>query len=526
MHCYDNDYSVFSILPPFNTVNAQVIRAGASPVILNNTQASVVYSAVADRTRSINTTSEGKTNFWSYVAGLFGVTLPTDQGLTGSRMPGASNGAQSFLAFDPVIKWFTAEGIPITSYDDRMKKNPYPLMNIQPYETGSAVIPAPLSVVLPVSDEMHCSDCHNNGGKGANNAVRKKYGITSWSRSASSKVRYRENILILHDATRGTSLLTATPVLCASCHYSPALDLTGAGPTGNQIGKSMLSMAVHGKHGKAVDGTIPSATKPAIIPDTGVAACYKCHPGSVTKCLRGAMGAAGITCQNCHGGMLAVGGAYAARTPWVNEPKCQSCHTGDAMSHQGPSIRSRIAYDPGDPAATPLTATNQRFAENAAALYRNSTGHGGLACQACHGSTHAEWPTGTSLANDNLAAKQIQGHAGPVIECVVCHGSGQSRTTNGPHGLHNVNSASWNTGHGSFFESNQAGCQACHGATLQGTVLSRAAANRLLMTDDNRTVYVAKGSPVPCTLCHENPLNGGGNSLSRISSPRKIRKIQ
>jgi hypothetical protein len=28
MHCYDNDYSVFSILPPFNTVNAQVVRRG------------------------------------------------------------------------------------------------------------------------------------------------------------------------------------------------------------------------------------------------------------------------------------------------------------------------------------------------------------------------------------------------------------------------------------------------------------------------------------------------------------------
>ena len=27
MHCMDDDYSVFSILPPFNTVDAQLINA-------------------------------------------------------------------------------------------------------------------------------------------------------------------------------------------------------------------------------------------------------------------------------------------------------------------------------------------------------------------------------------------------------------------------------------------------------------------------------------------------------------------
>jgi hypothetical protein len=70
MHCYDNDYSVFSILPPFNTVNAQVVRRGTGgnkPVILDQTQANLYYWAVKDEKGSINKTSKDRTNFWDYV---------------------------------------------------------------------------------------------------------------------------------------------------------------------------------------------------------------------------------------------------------------------------------------------------------------------------------------------------------------------------------------------------------------------------------------------------------------------------
>jgi hypothetical protein len=36
----------------------------------------------------------------------------------------------------------------------------------------------------------------------------------------------------------------------------------------------MFSFAVHGRHGKDLNGNIPSATSPAIIPGVDVAACY------------------------------------------------------------------------------------------------------------------------------------------------------------------------------------------------------------------------------------------------------------
>ena len=66
MHCMDDDYSVFTILPPFNTVNAQLINAQGK-LVLSPTGLSLSYEAVADLDGSINRTSAGKTNFWDYL---------------------------------------------------------------------------------------------------------------------------------------------------------------------------------------------------------------------------------------------------------------------------------------------------------------------------------------------------------------------------------------------------------------------------------------------------------------------------
>src|SRR5512140_3891295 len=92
MHCTDADFSVLSLLPPYNTIHAQVIDpTGArvtDPVAAGIT---VTYEAIADSSGSINTTSQGKTNFWQYVTPLYGGSPPVDVGLTGVRMPGAGN---------------------------------------------------------------------------------------------------------------------------------------------------------------------------------------------------------------------------------------------------------------------------------------------------------------------------------------------------------------------------------------------------------------------------------------------------
>src|SRR5512137_1471382 len=61
MHCMDSDYSVFSILPPYNTIEAQLIVGGK--LVKSGTGYTITYEAVADPDGSMNSTSVGKGNW-------------------------------------------------------------------------------------------------------------------------------------------------------------------------------------------------------------------------------------------------------------------------------------------------------------------------------------------------------------------------------------------------------------------------------------------------------------------------------
>ena len=202
---------------------------------------------------------------------------------------------------------FNAQGVPIFPVDDAGQINRYPLMRLTATDKSTGKPIASLDVVLPVSEETTCSDCHATGG-----AATRASGIT-WSSNANLEVQTRENVLLLHDARMGTNLMASKPVLCAGCHYSAALDLAGTGPTGNQVGPPTMSAAMHAYHADKMLASNGSAlwdrwtTQGAALPAPTQQACYSCHPGRTTQCLRGAMTDA-LTCQNCHGGMSAVGG--------------------------------------------------------------------------------------------------------------------------------------------------------------------------------------------------------------------------
>ena len=525
MHCLDREFSVFSILPPFNVVHSQVVEKQATgPRLLNADAVEAAYLAATDADGSVNTTSlGGKSDFWDYADALFGTTLDEGESLTGLFMPAdhpTAPGPQA-MTFDATHDWFSAEGIPITPIDDAMLTNTYPMMRIRASDAGSGSTLTELDIVLPVATETDCRACHATGGMASF-----RPGVV-WASDADLEVQAKKNILLLHDASHATSLASRTPVLCSGCHYSRALDLSGSGPTGDQVGKPTFSEVMHRYHGHVVDENsdpvFPSGA--SATPDN---TCYRCHPGAVTQCQRGAMKTGGMECLDCHGDMIAVGGENvlltdgsidglndgSRRRPWLDLPRCQSCHTGDAVSHlsgtgmelASDGIRLTQTYLTGDTAASPIKATNRRFAEDADTLFRFSTGHGGIYCEGCHGSTHAIWPNADPTANDNTAAQQIQGHAGNIIECTACHASGSlARTTDGPHGMHNVNDASWaDGGHEHFFERDANGCRACHGPALTGTPLARVAADRLFNIEHG-TVSFSQGDLVRCDRCHEMP---------------------
>jgi hypothetical protein len=244
--------------------------------------------------------------------------------------------------------------------------DPYPFFVVTVLDSSNTIIAETVNVA-PASTEMSCYLCHT--------------GATVQESGA--------NILAAHDRNSGTSLLSQAqggqPVLCNSCHADAAM-----GVMTNNGAQRGLSAAMHTFHADKLTGTnLPANT------------CQSCHPGPQTQCLRDAMAKQGITCTNCHGSMADVGSPE--RIAWVNLPTCESCHG----QNLGKSTTTQIE--------APNTA-------DAAALYRNRTAHGGggIYCAACHGSPHAIYPTLT--ARDNEQSIRLQGTAGYISQCSVCHG--------------------------------------------------------------------------------------------------------
>jgi len=519
MHCMDADFSVLAILPPYNTIHAQLIDPNGR-LVADPAGITVTYQAVADLDGSYNSTSGGgKTNFWDYVMPLFNAALAPDQGLAAFDMPGVSNTPQA-MHFDAGLRWFTAEGIPLTPYDDSGRKNPYPLMRLVARDASGNVL-ATTDIVLPVSDEMSCRDCHSSSSGPAAEPV------AGWVNNANPELDYRLNVLLLHDQYQvgdpafaaalvaagydplglyATATSAGRPVLCADCHGSNALPGTGL------AGIAPLTQAIHSRHAGVVDPnngmTLGSSANRS--------ACYTCHPGSETRCLRGAMGHAvaadgslAMQCQSCHGDMSTVGDA--SRQGWFDEPTCQQCHSGTATRNNG-QIRYTSVFTPS---GEPRVAVDRTFATNpdtpapGVSLFRFSSGHGGLQCEACHGSTHAIFPS--SHRNDNVQSVLIQNHVGTLVECQACHGSSPQTTDGGPHGMHPVGSA-WVSRHGDQAEhSGTSGCRSCHGSDYRGTVLSRSAADRTISTEHGSKSFW-RGFQIGCYTCHNGPSSESWNS--------------
>jgi hypothetical protein len=187
-----------------------------------------------------------------------------------------------------------------------------------------------------------------------------------------------QNILDNHE----DAVLTP-PVLCAGCHADNALGTPGNGEA------PIFSNAIHGKH--ADIGLPPN-----------LETCYKCHPGPNTQCLRDVMSQTGnMICEDCHGTLTVIANSISnGRRPWLDEPRC-----GNSICH------------------------GSTFSEETGKLFRESQGHGGLFCSACHGSPHAILPS--REANDNLQNIILQGTAGTLATCTVCHGD--NPTSGGPH---------------------------------------------------------------------------------------------
>ena len=500
MHCMDGkDYSVFSVLPPYNVIHAQLIQKTEPPTIIN-TGVTITYQAVADATGSKNSSSSSKTNFWTYVDTLFLVNEPPETGIAGYKTQ--SNTANN-LNYNTTEGYWEAVGIPTVPYDDKKNWNPYPMAILVARDsTGKALATA--KIVLAVSDEMSCKNCHASGTDSAAEPA------SGWVYNSDPAKDPKLNILKKHDdrwnisgylrqlsakgytyqASLYQTAISGTPVLCAACHSDNALSASGL------AGINSLSADMHDLHG------------PQVNPATGITldktkddlnSCYLCHPGPVTQCKRGAMNTQ--TCASCHGNVSYVG-SKSTRNPWLIEPACQMCHNT--------SQRYTTTFDA---TGTWRQTTDQTFATNpnvpipGADLYRFSTGHGGVFCSGCHGSPHAEYPS--LKGNDNVYPIKLQGYAAKITECATCHASTLMATANGgPHGGHIVGQA-WVNAHPDYVDSHgHQSCAYCHGSNYKGLALSASKVARTFTVDDGQTKSFPANHQFNCYDCHNGP-NGG-----------------
>ncbi len=395
MHCISDSDPYFVILPPANTLEAQLIKRGDPPQIITE---GVVLKYNAPRT---NLNPARHVKFWSFVKETFGTELEPNMGLAGKGMNGE-------LELEEGRNHFIVHMIPVVPYEDGGTFNPYPLFTVQAHDSETGELLAETGVVAPTSTEMGCLNCH--GGEWTHKGA----GISNETST---------NILLAHDRLSGTTLyadaLAGKPKICQSCHADPAVGAEGVEDVLN------LSAAIHGWHANYMHVS-------------GGDACVLCHPSQengMTRCLRGVHYQVGFECVDCHGELqehaLALlkqekekpsAGRLMAhletvnaespeavnpRKPWLQEPDCLTCHV--------------------DFGAPDLVNSFNHWVDGFEDLYRRRTGMAEVRCAACHGSPHALYPAaenpyGAQL--DEVQPMQYMNEPYPIGSngnCAVCH---------------------------------------------------------------------------------------------------------
>lgn len=302
---------------------------------------------------------------------------------------------QAAGSLNPEGKAFRAEGVRVSPYA-KGGFQPYPVAVVQAHDASGKLL-AETKVVLPVSTELGCRNCH--GGP--------------WKHEvAGIAPETAQDVLKAHDRLALTDLAgSKAQADCRSCHDGKS-------------GKAMnLSAAVHGLHAVYLAGR-------------GGEACNLCHPTDpkgATRALRDPHAAAGFDCSNCHGKMedhalslLAhekargvatadrfialirpAGALPAPREPWVNEPKCLTCHVG----YQSP--QNDQAFGAWTGGAKDLFKSKRDDLD-------------ALTCASCHGAVHSVYPAVNPYGKDRdvLQPLQYQKKAkalGGSKNCKACH---------------------------------------------------------------------------------------------------------
>ncbi len=409
------------ILPPFNTMWAQVIRRDEPPEIVTDS-IRVTYTFP-----NFEHPEKQVPDFWNYSEKIWGKPVEPGKGLTGRGTSGE---------MELKGEAFVAEGIPLVPFEDDGTFNPYPVAHIKVLDKKTGNVLGETQAVAPLSNESGCGLCHGGMAKNGSKFLTDE----TWL-----------NILATHDKLSKTNLkkeaLAGSPVACASCHADPAVGAKG------KKGLLSLSAAIMGWHAQFIqdEGTPntcgichPSAVGKSVSNPTGALRVKTAlHPDKWTEitptyktsCYRGVMAGHGVSCQHCHGTLPQLGSSLlavhpdnpaskkimaalrpkmegkkpVAKLPWLQEPDCLACH-----------VQFKKAKATASAYGHWVAGFNH--------LYRNSKTFD-VYCEACHNSTHSLWGTITPVSKtafdaDNYQPMKYQGFAGPIGangHCEVCH---------------------------------------------------------------------------------------------------------
>jgi hypothetical protein len=416
MHCACPTFAGFLLLPPFNTIRAQVLSYGTNdPVLVTSANLAslglTIGYSMTDNTDALLQADPYFSQWITYSPKLFPGFAPVVggkvMGLAGNGLAGTMTYNADMLSWDavgipayPIVQATTSKNI-MTDPLGGPNRNPYPMTNVFVKNSAGTVV-ASTNTVTPVAFGGCCS-CHlplaaQNGypatAAGSFAYLGKMHGMNS------SKIDFN----YLDPTGDGTS----GPIRCSWCHWDPAMGesaapglanvfpsyviMPGASFTRTDVKVSQYSFSdvLHRFHSQS--------SKVLTQFDANVATnCYDCHPGNNVNCYRGSHKAkTAIWCVDCHGNLNQRVATNQMAQPWKVStlPSCTSA---------SPGITSAFVCHATSAVGGTLHPTNPGLFGK----FINSRGHkGSIGCQTCHGSAHAEAPSTMSLDNTQLSTLQ------------------------------------------------------------------------------------------------------------------------
>lgn len=407
MHCACPNFDFVTVLPPFNTLRAQVFVKGSdNPSV--TTSYRVTYS-VKENTDAILKADPYFQN-WIKNAPKMGF-LPVVradgrvQGIGGATLSGDMTKKSGF---------YEVVGVPIypvvTKTSKDIMTDPLGGPNRDPYLTwvvnvldSTGKVVATTQNTAPIAFGGCCA-CHQK--------LAQSYGYSNPTPLQSFQV-----MGMLH--AKNSSRIDISkidpdgdgvpgPIRCSQCHLDPAMgESTPPGYAGYAKSRYTFSDVLHRFHTQST--VVLSSYDANIAKD-----CYQCHPGNGVNCYRDthttkSINGHAIWCTDCHGDLNQRIGTGELANPWniATLPKCATCHGNHNES------------------TTSITGIFGAFL--------GSKGHmGKVLCSTCHGSPHGL--SSSTLSNDNVQNINLQNDSRAIGNCAVCHGNEGNTWRVPPHG--------------------------------------------------------------------------------------------